>query len=144
MSRVRSQKPETYVDPECPGNKHNGRERGAAISELTLANNRALIQRLMLLVPPSGNSQRRHQSAGIQGEELGRFMIRIDFDVLMGDIFLDEDNPSALDEWAEPAAVELQRVVYAVGCGKGSRGTCGFGGEGGVHVRHGVLTYRGP
>jgi hypothetical protein len=55
------------------------------------------------------------EAARIELEERFRFVVRVDFDVLVWNVLLFEGNPHALDEGAEPAGVELQRIVGGVG-----------------------------
>lgn len=69
-----------------------------------LANHITLVQRS---APPSffysSNFKSRHQTPGVQSQELGRFVVGVDFDVLVRDFLLFEDEPDALHERAEPA-----------------------------------------
>jgi hypothetical protein len=45
--------------------------------------------------------QRRHEAARVHGEQRGGFGIGVDFDVLVGDGFVFERDPDALDEGAK-------------------------------------------
>lgn len=64
------------------------------------------------------------QTSGVQREEGSGFVVGVDFDVLVRDLFLFEEGPDSLDEGAEPARVELERLFGLMGVDNG------FGGAG--------------
>jgi len=66
-----------------------------------LAQDRRLIERLVLVL------QSGHETAGVEIQEGLRLMVRVYLDVLIGNVFLFQCDPDALDEGAEPAGVEL-------------------------------------
>ena len=61
-------------------------------------------------------------------------MVGVYFDVLVGDLFLFQDCPGALDERAEPAREEFQGLGGLVGLYDGCGGSGGVGEEVGVGV----------
>ena len=79
------------------------------------ADDTALVERLGLFAAVDGTAQRRHEATWVEFQKGGGLVVGIYFDVLVGDAFFFEDEPGALHEGAEPAGVELERVVGAVG-----------------------------
>jgi hypothetical protein len=65
-----------------------------------------------------GYGEGGYQTARVEGEEVGVFLVWVDLEVLMWDAFFVEGDPAALDEGTEPAAVEDQRVRLGVGGGE--------------------------
>ena len=59
-------------------------------------------------------SQGGHQTPGIDLQQRRGFLVRVDFNILVGDTLGLEGDPHALDEGAETAAVELQVLVGGV------------------------------
>ena len=61
-------------------------------------------------------------------------MVRVHFNVLVVDVLFFESDPYALDEGAEPAGVEFERLLGSVGVYYGFRRARGVGEEVGVRV----------
>ena len=76
----------------------------------------------------------RDEPARIQLQEGLGLVVGVYFDVLVGDLLFFEDGPDALDEGAEPAAVEFEGLGSCVCLDDGG---CSAGGAG-VEVRVGV------
>lgn len=73
-----------------------------------LAKDCALVKRLALVL------KRRDETARVEVEQRFRLVVRIDLDVLVLDALLFQGDPRALDERAEPARVQLQRMFGRV------------------------------
>lgn len=95
-----------------------------------LADDGALVERLCLLpIGSFGTAERGHQAAWVELEEGLGFVVGVDLDVLVGDLLFFEHEPGSLDEGAEPAGVELERLLGLVGFDESG------GGAGGVWVQ---------
>ena len=72
------------------------------------ADHRAFVEGLVVVL------QGGDEAAGVERQEGGRFVVRVYFDVLVGDSFFFEDGPGALDEGA--AVLWVCKVRWLV-CG---------------------------
>lgn len=84
----------------------------------------------------NGHGECGHEAARVQSQKLGVLFVRIDFKVLMRNALFVEGDPGALDERAEPAAVEDERVGGRMSLCKDSGAAGGVWVEGGVDTAH--------